>query len=129
VAGLPSEVRYDAAWLGSSSERCSGGSGPSTASGGSGGSDASVSDDARLWGGRGPHLPELPNGCHELNQPGELDPACHDTVVGVGMAETPIITFPGCCRPDGKCGAVMGPEIRLRRSQRITGASEACDPP
>lgn len=39
--------------------------------------------------------------CHEANEPGVLDASCPSvTVAGVGF------TFAGCCRTDGRCGAL-----------------------
>lgn len=46
----------------------------------------------------------VPQGCYELNQPGNVECNCPESPSFTSPIDGEEVAFPGCCRDDGTCG-------------------------
>jgi len=76
-----------------------------------------------------PFIDGLRSVCEDFQQPGKLSSTCPDVNVYFSWAHQLVASFPGCCRPDGRCGAVIHERSGCVAHEDLDGSGVACAPP
>lgn len=75
-----------------------------------------------------PSITGLYRNCQPFGQEGHIDPACGEVAIYFSQAFQKIASFPGCCRPDGRCGAVIHTSSGCVAREEIDGTTSTCTP-